>query len=70
MPMYNLIEYNDNYSRDEPVAIMINPESFKCKTRIKRKNPVDDYVEDVKLSLQLKCWSDFLRNLEMPLINC
>ena len=39
MPMYNLIEYNDNYSRDEPVAIMINPESFKCKTRIKRKKP-------------------------------
>ena len=55
MPMYNLVEYNDNYSRDEPVAIMINPESFKSKTRIKRKNPVDDYVEDVKLSLQLKC---------------
>ena len=31
MPMYNLMEYNDNYSRDEPVAIMINPESFKSK---------------------------------------
>ena len=48
MPMYNLIEYSDNYSktsgslwqycRDEPNDNLVDSESFKSKIKITRKN--------------------------------
>ena len=50
-PMYNLIEYRDNYSkttgslwqyfRDEPVAAIANCQSFKSKIRITEKTSAD-----------------------------
>ena len=49
MPMYNLIEYSDYYSktsgslwqyyRDEPNYHLENSESFKSKIKITRKTP-------------------------------
>ena len=51
MPMYNLIEHSDNYSktpgrlwqyyRDEPIAILANSKSFKSKVKITGKAPAD-----------------------------
>ena len=52
MPMYNLIEYSDNYSktsgilwqyyRDEPNNNLADSESFKSKTKITGKIPADE----------------------------
>ena len=80
MPMYNLIEYSDNYSKtsgnlwqyyvDKPAATVPNSESFKSKIRIKRETPAAGNVKDVKISVPLKYLSDFWRPLEVPLINC
>ena len=49
MPMYNLIEYSDNYSKtsgslyeyykDEPNDNIADFESFKSKVKITRKTP-------------------------------
>ena len=51
MPMYNLIEYSDNYSKtsgslyqyykDYPNDNIIRDESFKYKVKITRKTPTD-----------------------------
>ena len=64
MPMYNLIEQSDNYSktleslwqyyRDEPAATIPNSESLKSKTRITGKTPGAGNVKDVKISVLLK----------------
>ena len=82
MPMYNLIEYSDNYAKttgslwqyfkDEPVADddMEDSESFKSKTKITGKTPNNDNEEDVEIMVPLKYLSNFWRTLEMPLINC
>ena len=50
MPMYNLIEYSDNYSktsgilwqyyRDEPTDTLANSELFKFKEKIIGKTPM------------------------------
>ena len=79
MPMYNLIEYSDNYSktsgslwqyyRDEPNNNLADPESFKFKVRITGKTN-DDNEKDVEIMVPLKYLSNFWRTLEMPLINC
>ena len=76
MPMYNLIEYSDNYQdssatlyqykRDEP------PSSFKYKVEL-LGNPVFDggiAKRSVKVVAPLKYLSNFFRSLEMPLVNC
>ena len=52
MPMYNLIEYSDNYAkttgslwqyfRDEPDDDLEDSESFKSKIKITGKTPNDD----------------------------
>ena len=84
MPMYNLIEYSDNYSdtsgglwqfkRDEieeEVDLTLdddhipnNSSSFKYKSNfITNRN-------GVKIAASLKYLNNFLRSLEMPLINC
>ena len=83
MPMYNLIEYSDNYAkttgslwqyfRDEPVDDddgIEDSKSFKSKTKTTGKTPNDDNEKDVEIMVPLKYLSNFWRTLEMPLINC
>ena len=80
MPMYNLIEYSDNYAkttgslwqyfRDEPNDDIEDSESFKSKIKITGKTPDDDNEKDVELMVPLKYLSNFWRTLEMRLINC
>ena len=80
MPMYNLIEYSDNYAkttgrlwqyfRDKPDDNLEDYESFKSKIKITGKTPDDDNEKDVKIMVPLKYLSNFWRTLEMPLINC
>ena len=81
MPMYNLIEYSDNYVkttgslwqyfRDEPVDDDIeDSKSFKSKTKITGKTPNDDNEKDVEIMVPLKYLSNFWRTFEMLLINC
>ena len=64
MPMYNLIEYSDNYAktsgrlwqyyRDEPNNNLANSESFKFKVKITRKTPNDDNEKHVEIMVPLK----------------
>ena len=82
MPMYNLIEYSDNYAkttgslwqyfRDEPVANddIEDSKPFKSKIKITGKTPIDDNEKDVEIMVPLKYLSNFWRTLEMPLSNC
>ena len=82
MPMYNLLEYSDNYAkttgslwqyfRDEPVDDddIEDSKSFKSKTKITGKTPNDGNEKDVEVMVPLKYLSNFWRTLEMPLINC
>ena len=82
MPMYNLIEYSDNYAKtseslcqyfkDEPDDNddMDESESFKSKIKITEKNPNNGNEKDVEIMVPLKYLSNFWRTLEMPLINC
>ena len=80
MPMYNLIEYSDNYVktsgslwqyyRDEPNNNLADSESFKFKVKITGKTPANDNEKDVEIMVPLKYLSKFWRTLEMPLINC
>ena len=81
MPMYNLIEYSDNYVktsgslwqyyRDEPNDNLAVSESFKSKIKMTRKSPNNNNNEkDVKIMVLLKYLSNFWRTLEMLLINC
>ena len=58
MPMYNLIEYSDNYGktsgslwqyfRDEPDDNLADSESFKSKIKITGKTPNNDNEKDVE----------------------
>ena len=84
MPMYNLIEYSDNYSKtsgslwqyykDEPNDNIADSESFKSKVKIMGKTLADRNTKDVEISVPLKYLSNFWRtSVEMrgmPLINC
>ena len=80
MPMFNLIEYSDNYSktsgsvwqyyRDEPNDKITESESFKSKIRITGNSPNNDNKENVETAVPLKSLSNFLRILEMSLIDC
>ena len=80
MPMYNLIEYSDNYAkttgslwqyfRDEPDDDLEDSESFKSKIKITGKTPDDDNEKDVEIMILIKYLSNFWKTLEMPLINC
>ena len=80
MPMYNLIEYSDNYAktkgslwqyfRDEPNDNLADSELFKSKIKITGKTPNNNNVKDVEIMVPLKYLSNFWRTLEMPLINC
>ena len=80
MPMYNLIEYSDNYAkttgslwqyfRDEPNNNLADSESFKSTIKITGKTPGNDNEKDVEIMVPLKYLSNFWSTLEMPLINC
>ena len=80
MPMYNLIEYSDNYAkaseslwqyyRDEPNDNLTDSESFKSKIKITGKAPAAGNEKDVEKMVPLKYLSNFWRRLGMPLINC
>ena len=80
MPMYNLIEYSDNYAktsgtlwkyfRDEPDDNLADSESFKSKIKITGKTPNDNNEKDVEITVPLKYLSNFWRTLEIPLTNC
>ena len=69
MPMYNLIEYSDNYSktsgslwqyyRDEPNNNLADSESFKSKIKITGKTPATGNEKDVKIIVPLKYLSNF-----------
>ena len=85
MPVYNLIEYSDNYSdtsgslwqfkRDEiinnaDVTDDNNASSFKYKASIIGNAENNGTKNRVKIAVPLKYLSSFCRSLEMPLINC
>ena len=85
MPMYNLIEYSDNYSdpsgslwdfkRDEIVnnADVTNDDnapSFKYKASLIGNTEGTGTKNGVKIAVPLKYLSNFWRSLEMLLINC
>ena len=80
MPMYNLIEYRDNYSKtsgslwqyykDDPNNDITQSESFKFKVKITGKTPAAGNAKNVEIIVPLKYLSNFWRTLEMPLINC
>ena len=79
MPMYNLIEYSDNYSKtsgslwqyykDDPHDNITQSESFKSKIIITRKTPVDVNTKDFEIIVPLKYFSNSCRTLAMQLIN-
>ena len=79
MPMYNLIEYSDNYSKtsgslwqyykDDPNYNLANSKSCKSKVKITGKTPNNGNTKDVEIIVPLKYLSNFWRTLEMPLIN-
>ena len=69
MPIYNLIEYSDDYSRtsgsvwqyygdvrNDNVAAY---ESFKSKIKIAGKTPAAGNEKDVEIMVPLKCLSNF-----------
>ena len=80
MPMYNLIEFSNNYLetsetlwqyyRDDPNDNVTQSESFKFKIRITGKIPTPANTKDVEIAVPLKYLSNFWRTLEMPFINC
>ena len=80
MPMYNLIEYSDNYAktsgslwqyyRNEQNNTLADSESFKSKIKITGETPNNGNEKDVEIMVPLKYLSNFWRTLEMPLINC
>ena len=80
MPMNNLIEYSDNYSKTagslqqyykgDPNDNIADSESFKSKVKVTGKTPEAGNTSNVEIIIMLKYLSNFWRNLEMPLINC
>ena len=79
MPMYNSLEYSENYAkisaslwqycRDEPDGKIADSISFKFKSSI-TDNTNNAGIANVNIVVPLKYLSNFWRTLEMPLINC
>ena len=79
MPMYDLIEYSNNYAktsgslwqyyRDESNDNLADSESFKSKIKVTGKTPADSNEKDIEVIVPLKYFSNFWRILEMLLIN-
>ena len=84
MPMYNLIEYSDNYSdksgglwqfkRDEIEGddnLTVDANHIpNNSSSFKYKSSFITNRNGVKIAVPLKYLSNFWRSLEMPLINC
>ena len=84
MPMYNLIEYSDNYSdtsgslwqfkRDEiegDVDLTVDGNHIpNNSSSFKYKSSLITNGDGVKIAVPLKYLSNFWRSLEIPLINC
>ena len=78
MPMYNLTEYSDNYSKtsgslwqyykDEPNDNIADSESFRSKVKITVKTPDNGNTKDVEIIVPLKYLSNSWRTLEVPLL--
>ena len=78
MPMYNLIEYGDDYSktseslwqyyRDEPHDNLADSESLKFKIKITGKTPAADNEKYDVIMVPLKYLSNFWKCLEMLLL--
>ena len=79
MPMYNLIEYSNSYSKTsgslwqyykvDPNNIA-DSKSFKFKVKITGKTPNNGNTKYAEIIIPLKYLSNLWRTLEMPLINC
>ena len=75
MPMYNFIEYSDNYLKtsrslwqyyeDDSSNNITQSGSFKFKIKITRKTPASGNATDVEIAVSLKDLSSFWRTLEM-----
>ena len=71
MPMYDLIEYSNNYAktsgslwqyyRDEPNDNLADSESFKSKIKVTGKTPADSNEKDIEVIVPLKYLSNFWR---------
>ena len=69
IPMYNWIEYSNNYSKtptilwqnykDEPNDNFIDSESFTSTIKITGKTPADDKTKYVEIIVPLKYLSNF-----------
>ena len=83
MPMYNLLEYSDNYQnlagnlcqfkRDEPPnnnANVVNDTTSLVYESKLIKGTDNNNVNNAKLVVPLKYVSKFSRSLEMPSVNC
>ena len=79
MPIYNLIEYSDNYLKteslwqyywDEPSNQIVNPESPKPKIKITVNSSDNGNKKNIEIAFPLKYLRDFCKTLEMPWINC
>ena len=83
MPMYNLIEYSDNYSdtsgslwqfkrdeiEDNANVTIANSSPFNYKSKFVGDTNNTEDLKDVKIVVPLKYLSNFWRSSEMPLIN-
>ena len=77
MPIYNLIEHSDNYSksfgslwqycRDELDDDITDSESFRF-TKITGSTPTDGNSTNIEIAVPLKNLNNFWRTLEIPLI--
>ena len=84
LPMYNLIEYSNNYSDtsgrlrqfkryeiEENVDLTVHTQHIPNNSlSFKNKSNIITDRNDVKIAVPLKNFSNFLRSIEMPLINC
>ena len=79
MPMHNLIEYSDNYSKtsgslwqyykDEANDNLKDSEYFKSKIKITGSTPAGGNRKGVEVIVPLKYLNNFCRTLEIPLVN-
>ena len=74
MPMYNLIEYSDSYSkisgslwhyyRDKQNDNITESESFKSRIKITGKTLANGNTKNVEIAVSLKYLTNFWRTLE------
>ena len=80
VPMYNLIESNDNYSKtsgslskyykDDSNASLADSGSFRPKIKLIGSIPDDGNTTNIETAGSLKYLINFWRTLEVPLTSC